>query len=76
MRFVIIKFILRVIFIDKLENELIKEIYKSLLKIINCLNRIKLLEMKEFLLEKIYDYIDIIIEDYENIKENVYLVVF
>lgn len=76
MRFVIIKFILRVIFIDKLENELIKEIYKSLLKIINCLNRIKLIEMKEFLLEKIYDYIDIIIEDYENIKENVYLVVF
>lgn len=76
MRFVIIKFILRVIFIDKLENELIKEIYKSLSKIINCLNRIKLIEMKEFLLEKIYDYIDIIIEDYENIKENVYLVVF
>lgn len=76
MRFVIIKFILRVIFIDKLENELIKEIYKSLLKINNCLNRIKLLEMIDFLLEKIYDYIDIIIEDYENIKENVYLVIF
>lgn len=76
MRFVIIKFISRVIFIDKLENELIKEIYKSLLKINNCLNRIKLLEMIDFLLEKIYDYIDIIIEDYENIKENVYLVIF
>lgn len=76
MRFVIIKFILRVIFIDKLENELIKEIYKSLSKINNCLNRIKLLEMIDFLLEKIYDYIDIIIEDYENIKENVYLVIF
>lgn len=31
--------------------------------------------MKEFSSEKIYDYIDIIIEDYENIKENAYLVV-
>ncbi|HCN2798499.1 hypothetical protein I5133_22095, partial [Escherichia coli] len=50
-------------------------IYKSSSKIINCLNRIKLPEMKEFSSEKIYDYIDIIIEDYENIKENAYLVV-
>ena len=48
---------------------------KSSSKIINCLNRIKLPEMKEFSSEKIYDYIDIIIEDYENIKENAYLVV-
>ena len=31
--------------------------------------------MKEFSSEKIYDYIDIIIEDYENIKEDAYLVV-
>ncbi|STL00729.1 Uncharacterised protein [Escherichia coli] len=31
--------------------------------------------MKEFSSEKIYDYIDIIIEDYENIKENAYLVI-
>ena len=63
------------LFMDKLENELTKEIYKSSSKIINCLNRIKLPEMKEFSSEKIYDYIDIIIEDYENIKENAYLVV-
>ncbi|HCO1467059.1 TPA: hypothetical protein N7L91_000835, partial [Escherichia coli] len=54
--------------------ELTKEIYKSSSKINNCLNRIKLPEMKEFSSEKIYDYIDIIIEDYENIKENAYLV--
>ena len=31
--------------------------------------------LPEFSSEKIYDYIDIIIEDYENIKENAYLVV-
>ena len=30
--------------------------------------------MEKFSSEKIYDYIDIIIEDYENIKENAYLV--
>ena len=75
MRFAIIKSIPRATLTDKLENELIKEIYKSSSKIINCLNRIKLPEMKEFSSEKIYDYIDIIIEDYENIKENAYLVV-
>ncbi|HAN6716299.1 TPA: hypothetical protein IF213_002726, partial [Escherichia coli] len=75
MRFAIIKSIPRATLTDKLENELTKEIYKSSSKIINCLNRIKLPEMKEFSSEKIYDYIDIIIEDYENIKENAYLVV-
>ncbi|EFW4207674.1 hypothetical protein E3228_16450, partial [Shigella flexneri] len=58
-----------------LENELTKEIYKSSSKINNCLNRIKLPEMKEFSSKKTYDYIDTIIEDYENIKENAYLVV-
>ncbi|MFK9376518.1 hypothetical protein ACJEG7_21090, partial [Escherichia coli] len=75
MRFAIIKSIPRATLTDKLENELTKEIYKSSSKIINCLNRIKLPEMKDFSSEKIYDYIDIIIEDYENIKENAYLVV-
>ncbi|MEL9612961.1 hypothetical protein J4X46_15640, partial [Escherichia coli] len=75
MRFAIIKSIPRATLTDKLENELTKDIYKSSSKIINCLNRIKLPEMKEFSSEKIYDYIDIIIEDYENIKENAYLVV-
>ena len=75
MRFAIIKSIPRATLTDKSENELTKEIYKSSSKIINCLNRIKLPEMKEFSSEKIYDYIDIIIEDYENIKENAYLVV-
>lgn len=75
MRFAIIKSIPRATLTDKLENELTKEIYKSSSKIINCLNRIKLTEMKEFSSEKIYDYIDIIIEDYENTKENAYLVV-
>lgn len=74
MRFAIIKSIPRATLTDKLENELTKEIYKSSSKINNCLNRIKLPEMKEFSSEKIYDYIDIIIEDYENIKENAYLV--
>ncbi|EIU5854458.1 hypothetical protein L5P67_004139, partial [Escherichia coli] len=58
-----------------LENELTKEIYKSSSKINNCLNRIKLPEMIEFSSKKIPDYIDIIIEDYENIKKNAYLVV-
>lgn len=75
MRFAIIKSIPRATLTDKLENELTKEIYKSSSKINNCLNRIKLPEMKEFSSEKIYDYIDIIIEDYENIKENAYLVI-
>ncbi|EMT3708773.1 hypothetical protein WMG77_005150, partial [Escherichia coli] len=75
MRFAIIKSIPRATLTDKLENELTKEIYKSSSKINNCLNRIKLPEMKEFSSKKIYDYIDIIIEDYENIKENAYLVV-
>ena len=31
--------------------------------------------MIDFSSEKIHDYIDIIIEDYENIKENAYLVI-
>ncbi len=75
MRFAIIKSIPRATLTDKLENELTKETYKSSSKINNCLNRIKLPEMKEFSSEKIYDYIDIIIEDYENIKENAYLVI-
>ncbi|EJK8380331.1 hypothetical protein NLV10_002189 [Shigella flexneri] len=75
MRFAIIKSIPRATLTDKLENELTKEIYKSSSKINNCLNRIKLPEMKEFSSKKTYDYIDTIIEDYENIKENAYLVV-
>ncbi|EFD6639271.1 hypothetical protein CPP02_003939, partial [Escherichia coli] len=58
-----------------LENDLTKEIYKSSSKINNCLNRIKLPEMIDFSSEKIHNYIDIIIEDYENIKENAYLVI-
>ncbi|TGI21015.1 hypothetical protein E5P52_11875, partial [Escherichia coli] len=48
---------------------------KSSSKINNCLNRIKLPEMIDFSSEKIHDYIDIIIEDYENIKKNAYLVI-
>ncbi|MFL4224965.1 YhaC family protein [Escherichia coli] len=72
MRFAIIKSIPRATLTDKLENELTKEIYS---KINNCLNRIKLPEMIDFSSEKIPDYIDIIIEDYENIKENAYLVI-
>ncbi|EON4887964.1 hypothetical protein ACLHF5_004681, partial [Shigella sonnei] len=48
MRFAIIKSIPRATLTDKLENELTKEIYKSSSKINNCLNRIKLPEMKEF----------------------------
>src|SRR5699024_11973053 len=56
-------------------NELTKEIYKSSSKINNCLNRIKLPEMIDLSSEKIHDYIYIIIEDYENIKENAYLVI-
>ena len=71
MRFAIIKSIPRA----TLTNELTKEIYKSSSKINNCLNRIKLPEMIDFSSEKIHDYIDIIIEDYENIKENAYLVI-
>ncbi|EFH0485486.1 hypothetical protein BI215_002109, partial [Escherichia coli] len=73
--FAIIKSIPRATLTDKLENELTKEIYKSSSKINNCLNRIKLPEMIDFSSEKIHDYIDIIIEDYENIKENAYLVI-
>lgn len=69
MRFAIIKSIPRATLTDKLENELTKEIYKSSSKINNCLNRIKLPEMIDFSSEKIHDYIDIIIEDYENIKK-------
>ncbi len=75
MRFAIIKSIPRATLTDKLENELTKEIYKSSSKINNCLNRIKLPEMIDFSSEKIHNYIDIIIEDYENIKENAYLVI-
>ena len=75
MRFAIIKSIPRATLTDKLENELTKEIYKSSSKINNCLNRIKLPEMIDFSSEKIHDYIDIIIENYENIKENAYLVI-
>ncbi|HFU5980579.1 TPA: hypothetical protein ACH6LI_001962, partial [Escherichia coli] len=54
---------------------LTKEIYKSSSKINNYLNRIKLPEMKVFSLEKIDYYIDIIIKDYESVKENAYLIV-
>ena len=75
MRFAIIKSIPRATLTDKLENELTKEISKSSSKINNCLNRIKLPEMIDLSSEKIHDYIDIIIEDYENIKENAYLVI-
>src|SRR5699024_6476207 len=73
MRFAIIESIPRATLTDQLENELTKEIYKSSSKINNYLNRIKLPEMIDFSSEKIHDYIDIIIEDYENIKENAYL---
>ncbi|HBV4804265.1 TPA: hypothetical protein MDZ55_004765, partial [Escherichia coli] len=75
MRFAIIKSIPRATLTDKLENELTKEIYKSSSKINNYLNRIKLPEMKGFSSEKIDYYIDIIIKDYESVKENAYLVV-
>ena len=74
MRFAIIKSIPRATLTDKLENELTKEIYKSSSKINNYLNRIKLPEMKGFSSEKIDYYIDIIIKDYESVKENAYLI--
>ena len=61
--------------INKMDyNELTKEIYKSSSKINNYLNRIKLPEMKGFSSEKIDYYIDIIIKDYESVKENAYLI--
>ncbi|EFK4031643.1 hypothetical protein K3689_000241 [Escherichia coli] len=74
MRFAIIKSIPRATLTDKLENELTKEIYKSSSKINNYLNRIKLPEMKGLSSEKIDYYIDIIIKDYESVKENAYLI--
>ncbi|EFD4824613.1 hypothetical protein F3638_23745, partial [Escherichia coli] len=74
MRFAIIKSMPRATLTDKLENELTKEIYKSSSKINNYLNRIKLPEMKGFSSEKIDYYIDIIIKDYESVKENAYLI--
>ncbi|ESD63283.1 hypothetical protein HMPREF1608_05019 [Escherichia coli 908525] len=75
MRLAIIESIPRATLTDELENELTKEIYKSSSKINNYLNRIKLPEMKAFSLEKIDYYIDIIIKDYESVKENAYLIV-
>ncbi len=74
MRLAIIESIPRATLTDELENELTKEIYKSSSKINNYLNRIKLPEMKAFSLEKIDYYIDIIIKDYESVKENAYLI--
>ncbi len=74
MRLAIIESIPRATLTDELENELTKEIYKSSSKINNYLNRIKLPEMKVFSLEKIDYYIDIIIKDYESVKENAYLI--
>ncbi|MCV4940316.1 hypothetical protein OFC17_36630, partial [Escherichia coli] len=71
----IIESIPRATLTDELENELTKEIYKSSSKINNYLSRIKLPEMKAFSLEKIDYYIDIIIKDYESVKENAYLIV-
>ncbi|MGF2963251.1 hypothetical protein ACQVGM_24130, partial [Escherichia coli] len=75
MRLAIIESIPRATLTDQLENELTKEIYKSSSKINNYLSRIKLPEMKVFSLEKIDYYIDIIIKDYESVKENAYLIV-
>jgi hypothetical protein len=75
MRLAIIESIPRATLTDELENELTKEIYKSSSKINNYLNRIRLPEMKAFSLEKIDYYIDIIIKDYESVKENAYLIV-
>lgn len=75
MRLAIIESIPRATLTDELENELTKEIYKSSSKINNYLSRIKLPEMKAFSLEKIDYYIDIIIKDYESVKENAYLIV-
>lgn len=74
MRFAIIESIPRATLTDQLENELTKEIYKSSSKINNYLNRIKLPEMKGFSSEKIDYYIDIIIKDYESVKENTYFI--
>ena len=74
MRLAIIESIPRATLTDELENELTKEIYKSSSKINNYLNRIKLPEMKGFSSEKIDYYIDIIIKDYESVKENAYLI--
>ncbi|EEX3918407.1 hypothetical protein D1I90_001050, partial [Escherichia coli] len=74
MRFAIIESIPRATLTDQLENELTKEIYKSSSEINNYLNRIKLPEMKGFSSEKIVYYIDIIIKDYESVKENTYLI--
>lgn len=75
MRLAIIESIPRATLTDELENELTKEIYKSSSKTNNYLSRIKLPEMKAFSLEKIDYYIDIIIKDYESVKENAYLIV-
>lgn len=74
MRLAIIESIPRATLTDELENELTKEIYKSSSKINNYLNRIRLPEMKAFSSEKIDYYIDIIIKDYESVKENAYLI--
>lgn len=63
MRYAIIKSIPTANITDKLEKELTKSIYKNSSKINNYLSKVKLPEMKNFSLEKAYDYIDKIIEE-------------
>ncbi|MBZ8704033.1 hypothetical protein H5963_07010 [Escherichia coli] len=72
MRYAIIKSIPTANITDKLEKELTKSIYKNSSKINNYLSKVKLLEMKNFSLEKAYDYIDKIIEEYDCVKKNDY----
>ncbi|RXJ37127.1 hypothetical protein [Escherichia coli] len=72
MRYAIIKSIPTANITDKLEKELTKSIYKNSSKINNYLSKVKLPEMKNFSLEKAYDYIDKIIEEYDCVKKNDY----
>ena len=72
MRYAIIKSIPTANITDKLEKELTKSIYKNSSKINNYLSKIILPEMKNFSLEKAYDYIDKIIEEYDCVKKNDY----
>ncbi|EII4821707.1 hypothetical protein IGG09_002304 [Escherichia coli] len=72
MRYAIIKSIPTANITDKLEKELTKSIYKNSSTINNYLSKVKLPEMKNFSLEKAYDYIDKIIEEYDCVKKNDY----
>lgn len=72
MRYAIIKSIPTANITDRLEKELTKSIYKNSSKINNYLSKVKLPEMKNFSLEKAYDYIDKIIEEYDCVKKNDY----